>query len=540
MKQLHGKSLLDDAALNKSTAFTRDERKRYGLSGLLPYRITDINTQVARALNNMRSKSSAIEKYIFLNSLLERNQCLFYRTMIDHIEEIMPLVYTPTVGEACKQFGHIFRKPQGFYITPEDKGEIASILGNWPETDIRIIVVTDGERILGLGDLGANGMGISIGKTALYVACAGLHPENCLPVMLDVGTNNQTLRDDSFYMGYPYPRITGDDYLSLVDEFVQAVQARFPDAVIQFEDFHNQHAFQLLDRYREHIRCFNDDIQGTAAVTLSGIYTSNHITQKRFTDLNIMLLGTGSAASGIAGLLVSAFCAAGLTEAEARSKLWFIDRQGLVTSSRETVKPLIKPFAHPCSPATFLEAITQIRPDVLIGATGMAGTFNQDIITAMATVNERPVIIALSNPTSHTECTAEEAYRWSNGRTIFASGSPFQPVMYAGKLLKPGQGNNAYIFPGIGLGVTISKARLVTEPMFLAAAQALSAQILPEEIAAGSIYPSINRVREVSVAIAVAVCQVAKQAGLVEGNLPEANLAGYITAQMYDPQYRVS
>ncbi len=540
MKQLHGKSLLDDAALNKSTAFTRDERKRYGLSGLLPYRITDINTQVARALNNMRSKSSAIEKYIFLNSLLERNQCLFYRTMIDHIEEIMPLVYTPTVGEACKQFGHIFRKPQGFYITPEDKGEIASILGNWPETDIRIIVVTDGERILGLGDLGANGMGISIGKTALYVACAGLHPENCLPVMLDVGTNNQTLRDDSFYMGYPYPRITGDDYLSLVDEFVQAVQARFPDAVIQFEDFHNQHAFQLLDRYREHIRCFNDDIQGTAAVTLSGIYTSNHITQKRFTDLNIMLLGTGSAASGIAGLLVSAFCAAGLTEAEARSKLWFIDRQGLVTSSRETVKPLIKPFAHPCSPATFLEAITQIRPDVLIGATGMAGTFNQDIITAMATVNERPVIIALSNPTSHTECTAEEAYRWSNGRAIFASGSPFQPVMYAGKLLKPGQGNNAYIFPGIGLGVTVSKARLVTEPMFLAAAQALSAQILPEEIAAGSIYPSINRVREVSVAIAVAVCQVAKQAGLVEGNLPEANLAGYITAQMYDPQYRVS
>ncbi len=540
MKQLHGKSLLDDAALNKSTAFTRDERKRYGLSGLLPYRITDINTQVARALNNMRSKSSAIEKYIFLNSLLERNQCLFYRTMIDHIEEIMPLVYTPTVGEACKQFGHIFRKPQGFYITPEDKGEIASILGNWPETDIRIIVVTDGERILGLGDLGANGMGISIGKTALYVACAGLHPENCLPVMLDVGTNNQTLRDDSFYMGYPYPRITGDDYLSLVDEFVQAVQARFPNAVIQFEDFHNQHAFQLLDRYREHIRCFNDDIQGTAAVTLSGIYTSNHITQKRLTDLNIMLLGTGSAASGIAGLLVSAFCAAGLTEAEARSKLWFIDRQGLVTSSRETVKPLIKPFAHPCSPATFLEAITQIRPDVLIGATGMAGTFNQDIITAMATVNERPVIIALSNPTSHTECTAEEAYRWSNGRAIFASGSPFQPVMYAGKLLKPGQGNNAYIFPGIGLGVTVSKARLVTEPMFLAAAQALSAQILPEEIAAGSIYPSINRVREVSVAIAVAVCQVAKQAGLVEGNLPEADLAGYITAQMYDPRYRVS
>lgn len=539
MKPLHGKSLLDDPTFNKSTAFTREERQRYGLRGLLPYRVTDIDTQSARVLNNMRVKSSDIEKYIFLNSLLERNQCLFYRTMIDHIEEIMPLVYTPTVGEACKQFGHIFRKPQGFYITPEDKGEIASILDNWRETDIRIIVVTDGERILGLGDLGANGMGISIGKTALYVACAGIRPEHCLPVMLDVGTNNQALREDPFYMGYPHPRLTGEDYLSLVDEFVQAVQAKFPDAVIQFEDFHNQHAFQLLDRYREHVRCFNDDIQGTAAVTLAGIYTSSHITHKQFTDLNIMLLGTGSAASGIAGLLVSAFCAAGLTEAQAQSKLWFIDRQGLVTSSREAIKPLIKPFAHPCAPATFPEAINRIRPDVLIGATGMAGTFNEEIINAMATVNERPVIIALSNPTSHTECTAEEAYRWSAGRAIFASGSPFSPVTYAGKQLKPGQGNNAYIFPGIGLGVTVSKARLVTEPMFLAAAQALSAQILPEEIENGAIYPSIHRVRAVSLAIAVAVCQVAKQAGLVAVELPEADLANYFATKMYDPRYSV-
>lgn len=539
MKSLHGKSLLDDPALNKSTAFTREERQRYGLRGLLPYRVTDIDTQVARVLGNMRSKTSHIEKYIFLNSLLERNQCLFYRTMIDHLEEIMPIVYTPTVGEACKQFGHIFRKPQGFYISPEDRGEIASILDNWPESDIRIIVITDGERILGLGDLGANGMGIPIGKVALYVACAGIPPENCLPVMLDVGTNNQALREDPFYMGYPHPRLTGEDYLSLVDEFVQAVQAKFPDAVIQFEDFHNQHAFPLLDRYQAQVRCFNDDIQGTAAVTLAGIYTSSHITHKSFTDLNIMLLGTGSAASGIAGLLVSAFCAAGLTKAQAQSKLWFIDRQGLVTSDREVIKPLIKHFAQPCAPATFLEAINRIRPDVLIGATGMAGTFNQAIINAMATVNERPVIIALSNPTSHTECTAEEAYRWSEGRAIFASGSPFPPVIYAGKQLKPGQGNNAYIFPGIGLGVTVSKARLITESMFLAAAKTLSDQILPEEIENGAIYPSIHRVRAVSLAIAVAVCQIAKQAGLAEEKLPEADLAGYIAGKMYDPRYRV-
>lgn len=536
MKLLQGKSLLDDPAQNKSTAFSREERNQFGLRGLLPYKIADIDTQQQRVLGNLRRKDSDIEKYIFLNSLQERNQRLFYRTMIDHIDEIMPLVYTPTVGEACKEFAHIYRNPQGFYITPDDRGEIASILGNWHETDIRIIVVTDGERILGLGDLGANGMGISIGKTALYVACAGIHPAQCLPVMLDVGTNNQVLREDLLYLGYPYPRLTGDAYLSLVDEFVQAVQKRFPRALIQFEDFQSQHAFELLDRYRKQVRCFNDDIQGTAAVTLAGVYSSCRITHKRFTDLKIMLLGTGSAASGIAELMVPAFCAAGLGEEHARSRLWFVDRQGLVVSSREHFKPRIQPFAHGHAPADFLGAIESVRPDVLIGATGVAGTFNEAIIRKMAECNERPIIIALSNPTSHTECTAEEAYRWSGGRAIFASGSPFPAFRLGEQLFKPAQGNNAYIFPGVGLGVIASRARLITDSMFLAAARVLANMVLPEEIEAGAIYPTLNRVRSVSHGIAVAVCQIAQQEGLAEIALPE-DLATYVRSLMYEPDY---
>ncbi|SDZ03756.1 NAD-dependent malic enzyme [Nitrosomonas sp. Nm33] len=536
MKLLRGKSLLDDPAQNKSTGFSREERKQFGLRGLLPYKVTDIKTQQERVLGNLRRKNSDIEKYIFLNSLLERNQRLFYRTMIDHLDEIMPLVYTPTVGEACKQFAHIYRRSQGFYITPEDRGEITAILDNWHETDIRIVVVTDGERILGLGDLGANGMGISIGKTALYVACGGIHPAQCLPVMFDVGTNNQILQEDLLYLGYPHPRLTGTAYLSLVDEFVQAVQTKFPNVLIQFEDFKSQNAFDLLDRYRKQVRCFNDDIQGTAAVTLAGVYTSCRITRKQFADLKIMLLGTGSAATGIAELMVPAFCAAGLSEELARSRLSFVDRQGLVVSSREYFKPRIRPFAHDHAPVNFLEAIESIQPDVLIGATGVAGTFNEAIIRKMAQFNERPVIIALSNPTSHTECTAEEAYRWTDGRAIFASGSPFPAYRLGEKLFKPAQGNNAYIFPGVGLGVIASRARLITDSMFMVAARVLADMVLPEEIEAGSIYPSLNRVRSVSHGIAVAVGQVAQQEGLAENVLPE-DLATYVRSLMYEPNY---
>ena len=533
---LRGKALLIDPVQTKSTGFTREERQLYGLRGLLPYDVASIHKQIDRVLGSLRAKNSAIEKYIFLNALLERNQRLFYRTMIDHIEEIMPLVYTPTVGEACKEFAHIFRKPQGFYITPEDRGEIASILKNWPEQDIRIIVVTDGERILGLGDLGANGMGIPIGKVALYVACAGIHPAQCMPVMLDVGTNNLSIREDPLYLGYPYPRITGDDYRSLIDEFVQAVQSCFPNALIQFEDFLTPHAFEFLERYQPSVRCFNDDIQGTAAVTLAGIYSSCRITTKKFTDLTVMFLGTGSAASGAAELIVDAFCAAGLSLQAARERLWFIDRKGLLTAASDNIKPRIKPYAHRHPPCSFVDAISTVKPNILIGATGVAGTFTEQIVREMAAVNDRPVIIALSNPTSHTECTAEQAYRWSDGRVVFASGSPFPPVQYGDRLFKPAQGNNAYIFPGIGLGIYASGAKLVTQEMFLASAQELAAIVSEQEINNGAIYPALPRVREVSQAIAIAVCRIAMQKGLTEKQLP-GDLNAYIQSLMYEPNY---
>lgn len=536
MKSLRGKTLLNDPVQNKSTAFTREERERYGLQGLLPYGVTDIKKQQQRVLSNLRSKSSNIEKYIYLNNLLERNQRLFYRTLIDHIGEIMPLVYTPTVGEACVKLSHIFRKPQGFYITPEDRGQILSRLGNWPETDVRIIVVTDGERILGLGDLGANGMGIPVGKISLYVACAGIAPGHCMPIMLDVGTNNQALREDPLYLGYPHPRLSGPDYLSLVDEFVEAVQHRFPHASVQFEDFSSQNAFMLLDRYAESVRCFNDDIQGTAAVTLAGIYASCRITHKSFADLKVMLLGTGSAATGVAELLLPAFRAAGLSEAEARSRISFIDRQGLVTAAREQIKPRIQSFVRELPATDFASAIGTIQPDVLIGATGTAGAFDETVIREMAKCQERPVIIALSNPTSHTECTAEQAYRWSAGRAVFASGSPFAPVTYDGKLYHPAQGNNVYVYPGIGLGVMVSRARLVVEDMFLAAAEELAKHVLPEEIERGSIYPDIVRVRAISQSIAVRVCQVARQKGLVNEDLSVDWEEG-VRASVYEPDY---
>lgn len=536
MKNLYGKALLDDPSCTKSTAFTREERQKYGLRGLLPYDVANISKQKERALENIRCKTNDIEKYIFLNALLERNQRLFYRIMIDHMEEVMPLVYTPTVGEACKAFAHIFRRPQGFYITPEDRGDIAAILDNWPEKDIRVIVVTDGERILGLGDLGANGMGISIGKTALYVACAGIRPEYCMPVMLDVGTNNLALREDPLYLGYPHARLKGEAYNTLVDEFIQAVCARFPRALIQFEDFLTPNAFRFLDQYGPSVRCFNDDIQGTAAVTLAGVYTASRITEKKFSDMRIMFLGTGSAASGTAELMVMAYRDAGLSVSQARERIWFVDRKGLVVSTNEVIKPRVKPFAHVHPPCGFVDAIEAVRPDVLIGATGVANTFTEAVIRKMADVNERPVIIALSNPTSHTECTAEEAYAWSDGRAIYASGSPFNPVRYKTYYFEPAQGNNAYIFPGIGLGVYASSARLITQSMFLSAARVLSDLVTDTEISKGSVYPSLRRVRTVSKVIAVSVCEVAAREGLIEEKLPD-QLEDYIESLMYNPIY---
>ena len=531
-----GQDILKDSARNKSTAFSREEREKYKLRGLLPYAVADLETQKMRALENMRRKAYDIEKYIFLNALLERNQVLFYRALIDHIEELMPLIYTPTVGQACKEFAQIFRRAQGFYITPEDRGDIDNILGNWHEDDIRMIVVTDGERILGLGDLGASGMGIPIGKLSLYVAGAGIDPKHCLPVMLDVGTNNEEMRNDPLYLGYPKPRIVGDAYDSLVDEFIEAVQKRYPRALIQFEDFLTPNAYKLLNRYRDRVLCFNDDIQGTAAVALSGIYASSRISGTDFKDLKIMFLGAGSAATGIADLMTTAFEAEGLSNEDARRRLWFVDVNGLVVKSRTDLMPHNLPYAHEEQQIDFLTAVKRIKPHVLIGATGAPGTFTKEIIQTLADIHDRPAVFALSNPTSRAECTSEQAYEWSDGRAIFVSGSPFGPVDHNRGRFQPGQGNNAYIFPGIGLGALACKARCITDSMFLAAARSLADQVAQVQIDQGTLYPPLPELRNVSKGIARAVAKAAVQ-DQVADLTSVAEVEEYLATNWYDATY---
>jgi len=535
-KTPNGFDLLRDAALNKSTAFTAEERDRLKLRGLLPATITNQPLQLERVMANIRRKNNEIEKYIFLTALQSRNERLFYRALIDNIDELMPVVYTPTVGQACREFAHIFRQTKGFYITPEDRGRVRENLDNWPEEDIRVVVVTDGQRILGLGDLGANGMGIPIGKLALYVACAGIHPRHCLPVMLDVGTNNEELRGDPLYLGINGPRLTGPDYDSLVEEFVVAVQDKYPGALIQFEDFLTPNAYRHLNAYRDRVLCFNDDIQGTAAVALAGVYASTRISGLDFGDLTIMFLGAGSAATGIADLMAPAFMTTGLTGEEARRRLWFVDEHGLLTKGRDGLGPHNIPYAHDHAPASFVEAIHELKPNVLIGATGAPGTFTEPVIAAMAEVNPQPSIFALSNPTSRAECTAQQVYAWSEGRAIFASGSPFAPVMVGGKDRHPGQGNNAYIFPGIGLGVVVCGARRITDEMFLAAARALADRVRADDLATGSIYPPLSIIRSLSLSIAVVVAEVAYEQGLASTPRPD-DLETAIAEYMYDPHY---
>ncbi|MGD8873607.1 MAG: NAD-dependent malic enzyme [Gammaproteobacteria bacterium] len=531
-----GYERLKDAELNKGTAFTEEERERYRLRGLLPARVSTLREQEARTLNNLRRKTSDIERYVFLLALKGRNERLFYRVVINHIEALLPLIYTPTVGQACLEYAHIFRQPRGFYITPGDRGRIRHILRNWPEEDVRLIVVTDGERILGLGDLGANGMGISIGKLSLYTACAGIHPHLCMPVMLDVGTNNEALRNDSLYLGVNRPRIGGADYAALVDEFVMAVQQAFPRALIQFEDFLSPNAYALLHRYRDRVLCFNDDIQGTAAVALAGVLASGRITGIDFSDLRVLFLGAGSAATGIADLIRTALVKTGLSEQAARERLWFVDESGLLVEGRDGLAAHNRPYAHAVPGASFTEAIRQFRPQVLIGATGAPGTFSETVVRLMAEINPRPVIFALSNPTSRAECSAEQAIQWSDGRAVFASGSPFAAFTYQGRAYRPGQGNNAYVFPGIGLGAIACGMRTISDETFLTAAHTLAGMVSREDLAVGSVYPPLTDIRKVSLAIAVAVAEQAWAQGLARDarpDDPESLLAG----MMYDPVY---
>lgn len=534
-----GFKVLNSASLNKGTAFTKQERDKYKLHGLLPPRINSAEAQLARALQNMRRKYYDIERYVFLKSLQGRNERLFYQLLLNNIEEVMPLIYTPTVGQACKEFGRLFRRPRGMYLSIDQKGQIKEVMQNWPYKNIKVIVVTDGERILGLGDLGANGMGISIGKLALYVACGGIHPDQCLPVMLDVGTNNQEYLDDDLYLGLHQKRVRGDEYYNFVDEFVTSANELFPGVLIQFEDFLTPRAYALMHRYKDRVLSFNDDIQGTAGVALSGVYASTRISNIDFADLRIMFLGAGSAATGIADLICYALQKEGLSEQQARGRCWFVDRQGLLVKSRDSdgVRDHNKPYLQSAPAMSLIEAIDYYQPHILIGATGSAGSFSEQVIKKMSAINSRPTIFALSNPTSHAECTAEQAYRWSDGRAIFASGSPFDDVEFNDQIFKPGQGNNAYVFPGIGLAAVMCQAKYINDDMFLVAAKSLAAQVSEIDLKQGALYPALDNIRELSINIAKDVIDYSYDNNIAQLYPKPQDIMGALKDYMYDPSY---
>ena len=533
-----GIELLHDPILNKGTAFTDKERDELGLRGLLPPMVNTQQVQLDRVLGNLRQKTSDLEKYIFLIALQDRNETLFYKLAAEHIEEIIPLIYTPTVGKACQEYGNIFRRPRGLFVTANDAGKMEKVLRNWHFEDVNVIVVTDGERILGLGDLAASGMGIPVGKLSLYTACAGIHPTRCLPVTLDVGTENEKLLNDPLYFGLKQRRVRGEAYDALVEEFITAVGKVFPNALIQFEDFANHTAFRLLKKYQDRICTFNDDIQGTASIAFSGVFSALRITKKALKDQRLLFFGAGEAGTGIADLTVAALMEEGLTEAEARNRCWFIDSKGLVVKSRKDLAEHKLPFAIDHKPmADSIEIINEFKPTALIGVSGQTGTFSEAILRLVARINERPIVFALSNPTSQAECTAEEAYRFTDGRAVFASGSPFKPVTLNGQTFVPGQGNNVYIFPGVGLGVLACRSKFVTNEMFLAAARTLASLVGEDDLAKGRVYPSLTRIREISAAIAEATAEVAYKRGFAQEPRP-ANLKEHIKAQMYQPDYQ--
>ena len=533
---VRGIALLRDPLLNKGTAFTEQERDTFGLRGLLPAHVLSMEAQAKRVMTNLRRLPSDLDKYVTLNALHDRNEALFFRVVSEHIDEILPLIYTPTVGLACQRFGYIFQRPRGLFIGANDRGRIVELLRNWPYP-AKLIVVTDGERILGLGDLGANGMGIPVGKLSLYSACAGVHPKLCLPVMLDVGTNNEALLNDPYYVGLRQKRLGGAAYYEFVDEFITAARAVFPGVLIQFEDFASHAAFHLLHKYREKICVFNDDIQGTAAVVLAGLLSTLRVTGGQLTDQKLLFLGAGEAATGIADLVVSAMVAEGTSVAEARLHNWLVDSRGLVVKSRSGLTEHKIAYAHEHAQiGDFLTAIRTLKPTAIIGVAAVGGTFTPEVLQTMAQINKLPIVFALSNPTSKAECSAEEAYQHTGGRVLFACGSPYDPVTFNGMTYVPRQGNNSYIFPGVGLGAIASGTRLVTDEMFMAAAHTLANLVSEEDLKQGSLYPALPRIREVSAHIAAAVAEIAYNRGFATGEAPKDLLAN-VQSQMYDPHY---
>ncbi|MFB2897580.1 NAD-dependent malic enzyme [Aerosakkonemataceae cyanobacterium BLCC-F50] len=536
--QLHGSDILHNPHLNKSTAFTAAERESLSLVGLLPEGVESEETQIQRVMQHLGHKPTDLDKYIYLSALQDNDETLYFKTLMSDPAQFIPLVYTPTVGEACQKFGHILRRPKGLYLSITRRGQIKEILQHWSERDVRFIVVTDGERILGLGDLGVNGMGIPIGKLSLYTACAGVPPQYTLPITLDVGTNNESLLNDPLYLGLRQPRVRGEEYDAFIEEFVTAVQEVFPGCCIQFEDFANIHAIPILARYRDRVCCFNDDIQGTAAVAVAGILAALRLTGGKMTEQTFLFLGAGSAGTGIADLLSQVMMQEGLSAKQARDRCWLFDRKGLVQSNRTDLSDFKKPFAHSHAAIDdFAAAIADLKPTAIIGVSSLAKAFNQQVIETMARVNQRPIIFPYSNPTSHSECTAEEAYKWSEGRAVFASGSPFPPVKYGDKTFVSGQGNNVYIFPAMGMAIYATQAKRVTDEMFITAAKALAEQVSPSDLAMGLVYPPQSDIFKTSLHIAEKVAEVVFARNLAGVPKP-SNLRTFIASQAYTPEYK--
>ena len=535
---LRGQALLDDPTLNKGTAFGAEERRRFGIEGLLPPSVEDLERQHERVLQHLDAKPTDLERYIYLVGLADRNETLFFRTVMSDPARFMPIVYDPTVADACLTFGHIYRRARGMYITRDMKGRVAEVLRNWPTRDVRFICVSTGGRILGLGDIGANGMGIPIGKLQLYTACAAVPPAVMLPVLLDIGTTNATLRADPLYLGTRQAPPSAEELDALTEEFVRAVQEVFPGCCIHFEDWKGTDAIRMLKRYTDKVLCYNDDIQGTASVSLAGLTTALQIIEKPLTEQRILFLGAGSAGIGIANLIVAAMEMKGLSLDAARSRISMFDIDGLLEPSRADLSPDQKVYAHKTAPSKDLVAtIERLKPTVLIGVSTQGGAFTQKVVETMSRLNERPIIFALSNPTNKAECSAEQAYTWSNGRALFAAGVQFPDVTLNGRTFHPGQANNFYIYPAVGLATYVARPRRITDACFIVAAQASADQVGPDLRAKGMLFPSQADILETEVTTATRVAEYMFEQGLAQVERPH-DIRAWIEAQLYKPQYK--